>query len=90
MHTLRTAWTFRHSFILPGFFPSPPLPPPPLPIPCAGDVHEAQVWPDEESLRTERPLRLRDRAYHIQLDEQALPICVYGYGQSATQIHRVQ
>jgi len=30
-----------------------------------GHFHQAQVWVDEESLRAERPMRLRDRRHHL-------------------------
>jgi hypothetical protein len=38
-----------------------------------GDLHEAQVRPDEEGVRAERAVRLRDPPHHLQLEQQALP-----------------
>ena len=44
-----------------------------------GDVQQAEVRSDEEGVRAERAVRLRDRAHHLQLLEQAIP------GQSCYQ-----
>ena len=38
-----------------------------------GDVQQAEVRRDEEGVRAERAVRLRDRAHHLQLLEQAIP-----------------
>ena len=39
----------------------------------AGDVYEAEVRADEEGLRVERVVRLRDPRHHLQLAQQTLP-----------------
>ena len=31
-----------------------------------GNIHEAKIWPNEESLRVKRAMRMRDRYHHIQ------------------------
>jgi len=54
----------------------------------AGDVHEAQVRADEESVRAERSVRLRDRADHLQPRRQAVPVRQLGHGPRAAQVHR--
>ena len=38
-----------------------------------GDVQQAEVRSDEEGVRAERAVRLRDRAHHLQLLQQAIP-----------------
>ena len=53
-----------------------------------GDLHQEEVWPDEEGLRAQRPLRLRDLGHHLQLAQQAVPVCLHGHGQSPPQVHR--
>lgn len=40
-----------------------------------GYLHKAKVWLDEESLRAERIVRLRDCPDHIQQLEQTLSVC---------------
>ncbi|XP_061603557.1 uncharacterized protein LOC133465125 isoform X1 [Phyllopteryx taeniolatus] len=54
------------------------------------DLHQAQVWPDEEGVRAERAVRLRDRAHRLQQHRQALPVRQHRHGQGAAQVHRVQ
>ena len=56
----------------------------------AGDVHEAQVRADEEGVRAERAVRLRDRAHHLHEQQQAVPVRQLRHGQGAAQVHRVQ
>ena len=56
----------------------------------AGDVQQAQVRRDEEGVRAERAVRLRDRAHHLQQQQQALPVRQHRHGQGAAQVHRVQ
>lgn len=65
------------------FFSSPPLPPP-------GDVHQAEVRSDEEGVRAECPVRLRDRPHHLQPLQQAVPVRQHRHGQGPAQVHRVQ
>lgn len=47
-----------------------------------GYLHKAKVWLDEESLRAERIVRLRDCPHHIQQLEQTLSVCQHRHGQS--------
>ena len=53
-----------------------------------GHLHEEEVRPHEEGLRAQRALRLRDLGHHLQLAQQAVPVCFYGHGQSPPQVHR--
>lgn len=55
-----------------------------------GDIHKAKVWLDEEGLRAECVVWLRDRSDHLQPREQAVPVCQHWHGQGPAQIHRVQ
>ena len=41
---------------------------------CQGDLQQAQVWCDEEGVRAERAVRLRDCPDHILEQQQALPV----------------
>ena len=54
----------------------------------AGDVQQAQVWRDEEGLRAERAVRLRDLRHHLQLAQQALPVRLHRHGQDPHEVHR--
>lgn len=36
-----------------------------------GNIHEEEVWADEESLWVECPLWMRDSSYYLQLQQQA-------------------
>lgn len=58
-------------------------------VPYAGDIHQAQVRSDEESLRAVGAVRLRDRFDHLQQLQQAVPVRLHRHGQSAAQIHRI-
>jgi hypothetical protein len=42
-----------------------------------GDLHETQVWVDEEGLRVERVVRLRDLCHHLQLQQQVVSVCLH-------------
>lgn len=69
------------------------LPPPPLlSLSChnIGDIHQEEVWTDEESLWAECAMRLWDCPHHLQQHQQALPIRQHRHGQSVTEVHRVQ
>ena len=56
----------------------------------SGDVHKAQVWTDEESVWTECSVWLRDRFDHLQLEQQAVPVCQHGHGPHPAQVYGVQ
>lgn len=55
-----------------------------------GDLHQTEVWSDEESLWAQCVVWLRDCPHYFQSLKQALPVCQHWHGQSAPQIHRVQ
>lgn len=55
-----------------------------------GDFQQAQVRRDEEGVRAECAVRLRDRTHHLQQQQQAVPVRVDRHGQGAAQVHRVQ
>lgn len=55
-----------------------------------GDFQQAQVWRDEEGVRAECAVRLRDRTHHLQQQQQAVPVRVDRHGQGAAQVHGVQ
>lgn len=55
-----------------------------------GDLHQTEVWSDEESLWAQCVVWLRDCPHYFQSLKQALPVCKHRHGQSAPQIHRVQ
>jgi len=55
-----------------------------------GDIYEEKVWTDEEGVRTERPLRLRNRSHHLQPFQQVVSVCEHRHGPGTTQVHRVQ
>ena len=41
------------------------------------DLHQAEIWSDEESLRAECSVRLWDRRHHLQLPQQGIFIIVW-------------
>ncbi len=47
----------------------------------SGDLQQAEVRCDEESVRAVRALRLRDRPHHLLLQQQALPVRQHRHGQ---------
>lgn len=47
----------------------------------AGDIHQAEERPDEESHGTQCPLWLRYRAGHLQLKLQAFPVLQHRHGR---------
>lgn len=59
-------------------------------LPPPGDVHQEEVRPDEEGVRAERPVRLRDRPHHLQPLQQAVPVRQHRHGQGPAQVHGVQ
>jgi hypothetical protein len=59
-------------------------------ISFSGYLQQAQVWRDEEGVRVERAVRLRDCPHHLQLFKQAVPVRVDRHGQGAAQVYRVQ
>ena len=52
-----------------------------------GDFHQAEVRADEEGVRAERAVRLRDPHHHLQLAQQALPVRVVRHGQGPAEVH---
>ena len=57
---------------------------------CSGDIYEAQVWSDEESVRIKCSVRLRNSTHHVQQQQQTVPVREYRHGSSPAQVHRVQ
>ena len=55
-----------------------------------GNIYEAQVWLDEEGIRAERALRLRDSADNLQPFRQVVPVCKHRHGPCAAQVHGTQ
>ena len=55
-----------------------------------GDLHEAEVRTDEEGVRAERVVRLRDRSHHLQQQQPPLPVRQHRHGPRPPQVHRVQ
>ncbi|XP_054661843.1 myocyte-specific enhancer factor 2B isoform X1 [Grus americana] len=56
----------------------------------AGDLHQAEIRADEEGIRAERPVRLRDRPHHLQQHQPPLPVRQHRHGQGAAQVHGIQ
>ena len=54
----------------------------------AGDVHEAEVRSNEESVRAERTVWLWDRFDNLQPRRQAVPVRQLRHGTHPTQVHR--
>ena len=52
-----------------------------------GDVQQAEVRTDEEGVRAERAVRLRDPDHHLQLAQQALPVRLLRHGQGPAQVY---
>eukprot|EP00075_Anas_platyrhynchos_P038879 XP_027328132.1 myocyte-specific enhancer factor 2B [Anas platyrhynchos] len=54
------------------------------------DQRNRQIRADEEGVRAERAVRLRDRPHHLQQHQPPLPVRQHRHGQGAAQIHGVQ
>lgn len=59
-------------------------------LPPLGDIHQTEVRFDEEGVRAECPVRLRDRSHYLQPLEQAVSVRQHRHGQGPAQVHRVQ
>jgi len=54
----------------------------------AGHLHQEEVRLDEEGVRAECVVRLRDLGHHLQLTQQALPVRFHRHGQGSPEVHR--
>lgn len=56
----------------------------------SGDIQQTEIRSYEEGLWIIGAVWLWDCPDNIQFQQQTLPICQHGYGQSTPQVHRVQ